>query len=536
MIRGRARDVVDGAVLIEYPGLSDENANQAATALARSLVQRNPPGFFDAIPGARTLLVLFDPLEFARGDLEPALSGKAGGRKPASQKVVRIPICYGGELGPDLDELAREAGFSSEEFSRRHRESDYRVAFIGFSPGFPYLVGLPQQLHAPRLTAPRPRVPAGSVGIGGPYTGIYPAQTPGGWRLIGNAPVRLFDPDRIPPSLLLPGDRVAFEAIDGREHERLRRALATPIPTQPESGSKPILRIVSPGLFTSVQGGPRFGLGSSGVPAGGAMDVASLSRANAPLGNPPLTPGLEITLLGPRLKVASDCQLCVAGGEIDAALDGAPLSSERLYAAKSGAQLTLGAVRRGARAYLAIAGGVAHPGAAIETRRLEKGNELYPARGAELLRTDVVVAAAATTARPERSEAESRGHAEAQAVRVVLGPQEEQFTAAGRAAFLSTVYRVSSQSDRRGARLEGGPIELAGPADLPPEGTALGAIQVPGNGLPIVLGPDRPVTGGYAKIATVIGADLPLLAQARPGTALRFRAVSIDEAVAARRS
>src|SRR5712692_5297760 len=172
MIRGTARDIVDGALLIEYPGLSDEAANQAATALARGLAQRNPPGFFDAIPGARTLLVLFDPFAFARGDLEPALSGKAEPGEPPSRNVVRIPICYGGKLGPDLDELARERGLSSEEFSRRHSESNYRVAFIGFSPGFPYLVGLPQQLHAPRLAAPRPRVPTGSVGIGGPYTGI----------------------------------------------------------------------------------------------------------------------------------------------------------------------------------------------------------------------------------------------------------------------------------------------------------------------------------------------------------------------------
>jgi len=119
-------------------------------------------------------------------------------------------------------------------------------------------------------------------------------------------------------------------------------------------------------------------------------------------------------------------------------------------------------------------------------------------------------------------------------LRVVVGPQQDRFSSEGARTFFSSEYRVASQSDRRGIRLEGPPIELEGPADISPEGTAPGAIQVPANGLPIILGPDRPVTGGYAKIATVIGADLPMLAQARPGTTLRFQEVSIADSLAAR--
>lgn len=252
------------------------------------------------------------------------------------------------------------------------------------------------------------------------------------------------------------------------------------------------------------------------------MDLASLARANAALENTPFAPALEMTLFGPRLEVCDDCRISVAGGEIEAAIDGAPLSKGRACLARAGAQLTLGAIGPGARAYLAIEGGIRDRLAGMVTRRLARGDELTRPGDVESPGAAVVVGA-------------GRLPVDEQTVRVVLGPQEEHFTATGRNTFLSTSYRVSPQSDRRGARLEGARIELARPADIAPEGTAPGAIQVPGEGLPIVLGPDRPVTGGYAKIATVIGADLPLIGQLRPGTAIRFRAVSIQDAIAARR-
>jgi KipI family sensor histidine kinase inhibitor len=125
-----------------------------------------------------------------------------------------IPVCYGGAAGIDLAELAAERGMSPEAFAERHASVEYRVAFLGFSPGFAYLAGLPGALAAPRLPAPRVHVPWGSVAIGGPYTGIYPDSGPGGWRLIGRSPSPLFDARRDPPAVLAPGDRIRFVAIE----------------------------------------------------------------------------------------------------------------------------------------------------------------------------------------------------------------------------------------------------------------------------------------------------------------------------------
>ena len=221
-MRCGTRDVVDGALLVEFPGCSEQEANASAAALARKLASEKAAGVHDAVPGARTLLLIFDPDLLDRGAFAELLKSPkpSGGWQP---KTVRIPVAYGGGNGPDLEELARGVGVSSDEFARLHREATYRVAFIGFAPGFPYLNGLPERLHSPRLSSPRPRVPAGSVGIGGPYTGIYPSSTPGGWRLIGNAPVRLFDPTASPPALLSPEDRVLFEEIGEADLLRLRQ-------------------------------------------------------------------------------------------------------------------------------------------------------------------------------------------------------------------------------------------------------------------------------------------------------------------------
>jgi biotin-dependent carboxylase-like uncharacterized protein len=252
------------------------------------------------------------------------------------------------------------------------------------------------------------------------------------------------------------------------------------------------------------------------------MDTVALRRGNCALKNPADAPALEITLQGPQVEVLLSARVCISGADVDAAVNGRPLSLERVVDVRAGDRLSIGSVRRGARCYLCIQSGLVDPSILGEPlRRLQRGEELCLA---ELGNTASGLDEVGDRARPASLR---------QTLRVVLGPQADRFSQHGKETFLSSEYRVSAQSDRRGVRLEGPTIESCAPADIPPEGTAAGAIQVPGNGLPIVLGPDRPVTGGYAKIATVISADLTLLAQARPGTPFRFKEVSIEEACAA---
>lgn len=462
------RRLCAGAALFTLP-------NAHALDLAAALAARPPEGFFDAVPGARTLLVLYDPERFDPARLDLSLRG----RRP-EPRTVCLRACYD---GPDVADVARELGVAEEAMVRRHVETEHVVSFLGFAPGFAYMTG---GFALPRLRTPRVRVPAGSLAVADGYTGIYPAETPGGWRLIGRVADAMFDPAADPPALLRPGDRVVFEPVE-------QLAAAARPPPQP-GAADPILRVISPGAYTSVQGGPRYGLSASGVPAAGAMDLASLAAANRALGNALLAPALEITLQGPVLEALADIGVSLGR------------QAQRL---RRGERMDTGLVARGVRSYLSVEGGLAAPRPGEITRALRAG---------EVLSRSPPGARFADSAEPP--ELPLRFGEPLVEVRAHRGPQWHLF--ASPEDFFDREYRVSARSDRRGLRLQGPALALLRPADIPPEGTAPGAVQVPGDGMPIVLGPDRPVTGGYAKIATVVPADFPLLAQARPGTAIHF--------------
>ncbi|HYP82245.1 5-oxoprolinase subunit PxpB [Variovorax sp.] len=211
--RPRLHALGEAALLCELPPPATLAAQQKWWALAEQAAQW--PGVLELLPGMNNLTLCFDPRHVTRQALEdkvreawPALAPKTA----AAGRLVEIPTAYGGDDGPDLDDVARHTGLSPREVVRRHSEADYVVYFLGFLPGFAFMGGLPAELATPRRAEPRVAVPARSVGIGGEQTGIYPLQSPGGWQLIGRTRLELFDPKAEPPTLLRPGDRVRFVA------------------------------------------------------------------------------------------------------------------------------------------------------------------------------------------------------------------------------------------------------------------------------------------------------------------------------------
>jgi KipI family sensor histidine kinase inhibitor len=199
----RLRPAGERGLLVEVEDLDTVHRLRAA------LRQLGQPGVVELVPGYRTLLVVADPE--GAGTLDELAARLPGLELPPAEAVagepVEVPVRYDGE---DLDEVARLTGLDATEVVRRHTAPEYTVAFLGFSPGFPYLVGLDPALRVPRRDTPRTSIPAGSVGLAGDQTGIYPSASPGGWRLIGRTEVTLFDPARDPPALLAPGGRVRF--------------------------------------------------------------------------------------------------------------------------------------------------------------------------------------------------------------------------------------------------------------------------------------------------------------------------------------
>jgi KipI family sensor histidine kinase inhibitor len=222
------------ALLLRFGTRIDAALNARVHEVSSTLAAAHLPGIVDIVPAYAALALHYEPLQWAHGNggmpwQHVTAAVRAVLRTPPEKlattpAIVEIPVCYGGDFGPDLDALARHASLDVEEAIARHTAAEYRVAMLGFAPGFPYLLGLDATLHAARRANPRTRVPAGSVAIGGAQTGIYPTELPGGWQLIGRTPAVLFDALRTPASLLAPGDRVRFRAIDAREFAELAQS------------------------------------------------------------------------------------------------------------------------------------------------------------------------------------------------------------------------------------------------------------------------------------------------------------------------
>lgn len=211
--------IADDALLLRLGDRIDPVLNARVHALCDRIRARAPTWLRDLVPAYASVGVFFDPTAVEAGAVGKWLHAhlEAIGKETAAAsdaRTVEIPVVYGGDEGPDLESAAAELGMSPAELVGRHTAGAYIVAMIGFAPGFPYLLGLDPALALPRLATPRTSVPAGSVGIGGAQTGIYPHESPGGWRLIGRTPLTLFDPAADRPTLLSPGDRVRFVAME----------------------------------------------------------------------------------------------------------------------------------------------------------------------------------------------------------------------------------------------------------------------------------------------------------------------------------
>ena len=293
------------------------------------------------------------------------------------------------------------------------------------------------------------------------------------------------------------------------------------------------LRIVEPGLLTTVQDLGRYGYQRFGVPVSGAMDDFALRAANLMVGNEEGAAGLELTVLGPTILFESGASIAITGGDLSPVLNDDPVPLWETVNVPADSRLSFGGARDGLRSWLAVSGGIDVPVVMGSRSTYVRGgigglHGRALAAGDTLSTLDASDSSVVTRRLPEDFPAPSYGNSHH--LRVVLGPQHEAFTEDAISTLLGSTYSVSMDQDRMGSRLEGPALEHRSGPDIVSDGSPLGAVQVPGDGTPIVLLADRGTTGGYTKIATVIGADVGLLAQAMPGDEVTFRAVSVDDA------
>ncbi len=292
------------------------------------------------------------------------------------------------------------------------------------------------------------------------------------------------------------------------------------------------LEIVNGGMLTTVQDLGRWGYQRFGVPVSGALDPFALRAANLLVGNQEGAACLEMSVLGPQVRLLADTWIALTGGDLTPMLDGEPIPMWRSVRAGSGSVLSFGGPRDGLRGYLAVAGGIDVP-VLMGSRSTYFRASMGGYEGRALKASDVLKATEPSGPYEERSlpkdfPAPAYGHTHE--ARVVLGPQDAAFTSNGVETLLNSTFKVSKDSDRMGYRLEGPTIEHVSGPDIVSDGSALGAVQVPGDGQPIVLLADRGTTGGYSKIATVISSDIGVFAQAMPGDEVRFKSVTVDDA------
>lgn len=222
----RVEPASDSALFISFGDAISLEAHHRVISLFHAIERLRDPRIRNLHPAYSSLLIDFDPLRLTHDELKKLLGPLLLESNPSNlgtNRPIEIPVCYEPEFAPDLPIVSAQSRLTEKQVIAMHSGGDYYVYFLGFSPGFAYLGGLANQLHVPRLITPRKHVHAGSVGLAGAQTGIYPNDSPGGWQLIGRAPLRMFDPSVNLPSRLQPGDRVHFRPIDRAEFDRLAR-------------------------------------------------------------------------------------------------------------------------------------------------------------------------------------------------------------------------------------------------------------------------------------------------------------------------
>jgi KipI family sensor histidine kinase inhibitor len=429
---------------------------------------------------------------------------------PLTDEVLSIPVVYDGD---DLREVADLTGLTVDEVVAAHSGATYTVAFCGFAPGFAYLTGTDDRLHLPRRDTPRTRVPAGSVAIAAGYSAVYPLASPGGWHLLGRTRVRIFDAYSDEPALLRPGTRVRFDPATS-----LTTSSPPPAATGSHGVATPILEVIEPGPLTLIEDLGRAGYGDIAVGGSGAFDRAAHRLANRILGNDESAAAIEALGAGLTVCALRHCSIAVTGAQGPLSIDGIPADRGAPVHLRPGQVLTLGPPTVGIRSVLAVRGGILATAilgsmsrdtlAGLGPPPLAPGDVIHGGTPQD----DVVIDFVPPAAIPVTVN-----------LTIHPGPRAHRLTPSSRSALADGVFTVGTDSDRIGVRLDGPAVHVVAGGRRASEGVVRGAVQLPPDGRPVILGPDHPVTGGYPVVGVI--EDIDPLAQAGPGTPVRFTLV-----------
>ena len=521
------------ALCIDWGNIIDEHINSLVASLDK-LIRLNPfLGFIETVPAYSTLTIYYQP-GLVTGEakspfnnvknyvetLLPAIS-------PAHQgpgNLIEIPVCYDAGFGPDLESVAFTNDLTKKEVIDIHRNKEYKVYMMGFLPGFAYLGQLDDAIATPRKQTPALKVKEGSVGIGGKQTGIYPLDSPGGWQIIGRSPLVLFDPKKENPFLLKTGDRVKFFSINKEEFLQTWSALRKTSPDSKKMGQADVV-VIKPGAFSTLQDGGRWGFQSFGLPLSGAMDERAFLLANALAGNSMNEAVIECTMGGLLLQFKKKACIAVTGAGT-ALVNHRPVKNYQPLTLWAKDLLEIKYNHNGIRTYIAVSGGFAAPALMNSRSSLPLagiGNILQKEEGVQIesghsLQSGKIDHSLIMHYSPEP------------VIRIFEGPEMTWMNKQETEKIYVQKFSVSHQSGRMGIRLNSMPIYVNKGEQLVSSAVTKGTIQLTPDGQLIVLMSDCHTVGGYPRVAQIAAADLPLIAQSKPGDIIRFKKILFPEA------
>ena len=547
----------DRAILVDFGDRIAPEVNDQVIALFERLVELANDAIEFCVPAFCSLGIGYDPVAICYADLcllvQQQFDLIQSGVGERERPKVRIPVCYSPTLGFDLEHVSETTGLSRQQIIELHTSKTYRAYMLGFLPGFAYLGSVDAALRVDRRHEPRLKVAAGSVGIVGEQTGVYPCDAPGGWQIIGRTPistVRQSDATNAGGQssksqfLIAPGDEVEFYPIDEAEFDSIQKKSLTAIQptaalTTQVNGSIS-LHFKTAGLRTAVQNFGCNGYQHLGIPSGGVMDRFSATIANRLVGNTDHATLIEITLLGPTIEFSGDCQIAITGADLSPKLDGHSVSMWETVSVVGQQRLSFGARQVGCRCYLAIAGDFEPP------QRL--GSSSPSATGAPmaddgwLLGGSLLKGQTVTVSRNRPSVSHKRifpvelrpaclvgdcqqasGNPVEHLISISKGPEWDWFSDRQRSAFFEHRFEVLANSNSMGFRLSS---FLDQDCELPSmisSAVVPGVIQVTPSGQCILLMRDAQTTGGYPRIGVVDYEALNDVAQLCPGDRIRFQ-------------
>lgn len=499
------------------------------------LLKQNPfTGFIETLPAYTSLTVFYAPEMIRMGNVSPFqfveahiknLFGEAPAGNSEPENIISIPVCYEAEFAPDLELVATSGGLSKEEVIERHLRKIYTVYMMGFLPGFAYMGEVDDTIAAPRKPTPRALVEEGSVGIAGKQTGIYPLPSPGGWQIIGRTPLCLFDLQKSDPFLIRTGDKVQFNAITKEAFVKIKNEQEQKVERKPEEQVADAV-VIKPGVFSTFQDRGRLGFLAYGVPLSGAMDLPAHCLANALAGNTKNAATIECAMGGLSIQFKKQAVIAVTGTG-DAFVNGQKIRSYQPLGVSKNDMLEIRYNGDGIRTYIAVRGGFA----ATDIMN-SKSACLRAGIGTALIKEEELWfgEAVSPTLKRLQDNVTIPVHTAAVHIRIMEGIEMNRMEPESVQQLYAQPFTLSNRSDRMGCHLLGEPLSLNETRELVSTAVTKGTIQLTPGGQLIVLMNDCQTTGGYPRVAQVVAADLPLLAQLRPGDTLRFTNISFGEA------